>query len=512
MNGWLHSEFEGLKKSTKPKGSNEGWCDKYAPKRKCDLTVHKKKVETVCSVLTEALCTGSKYKVVILSGPPGCGKSATVRALSNDIGFHIEEWSTPVQKYEEGVQYESEKAKFKSFLLSSSRYPSLFSTTKQSNDVNTKKIVLIEDMPTFVAYHPEDFWDTIKEYSKFGKFPIVMIMSDSSQGYRVPHQYLNIAFNPIANTLLSKALKAIADAEKLSTDIASIVDAANGDLRNAILTLQFSSVTASGMERVNGKRKKKAEKSTKPIGVHSKDKSLFIFHAIGKILYAKRDEEGPLDCPQYPSLARKPLECNPEDVAEACVLSSDMLGQFLHHNYLGFYDDIDPLLLPSDVFCDSDILTAGWVDSVANSQMEKYGSSLTTRAMLFSKDTTVASKWTPICKPVQRETNEKCTKHTAMCRDQFALEHSGSHKSFLVDTLPFLRKIGFKPRNNEQHTLMHDLTTYDRRAKSGQSLGDKEPVFYSSQDDTPPSDTQNKEDLYMTQCKVLEDEIEEFSD
>ena len=67
-----------------------------------------------------------------------------------------------------------------------------------------KKIVLIEDMPTFVAYHPEDFWDTIKEYSKFGKFPIVMIMSDSSQGYRVPHQYLNIAFNPIANTLLSK--------------------------------------------------------------------------------------------------------------------------------------------------------------------------------------------------------------------------------------------------------------------------------------------------------------------
>ena len=35
-------------------------------------------------------------RILLLTGPPGCGKSATVRALSNEMEFDIKEWINPV--------------------------------------------------------------------------------------------------------------------------------------------------------------------------------------------------------------------------------------------------------------------------------------------------------------------------------------------------------------------------------------------------------------------------------
>ena len=51
--------------------------------------MHKKKVETLSKVLTDSL-TLRRNKITILTGPPGVGKSATVRALANDLDCSIE--------------------------------------------------------------------------------------------------------------------------------------------------------------------------------------------------------------------------------------------------------------------------------------------------------------------------------------------------------------------------------------------------------------------------------------
>jgi hypothetical protein len=63
------------------------WVDKFAPRSAADLAVHKKKVEEVQQWLQQAnvsleLGLPPASRLLVLSGPPGAGKSATLRVLA----------------------------------------------------------------------------------------------------------------------------------------------------------------------------------------------------------------------------------------------------------------------------------------------------------------------------------------------------------------------------------------------------------------------------------------------
>lgn len=58
----------------------------------------------------------------------------------------LQEWVNPIMTYEVGVDYESEVSKFKSFMLASSRYNSLFGDQTDQNIVrkpNARSVVLL---------------------------------------------------------------------------------------------------------------------------------------------------------------------------------------------------------------------------------------------------------------------------------------------------------------------------------------------------------------------------------
>ena len=99
-------------------------------------------------------------------------------------------------------------------------------------------------------------------------------------------------FNPIAPTLLRKALQAL-----LQTHFAShprgmsapsndvldtIVESANGDIRSAIMAMQFACVV-----QLPSKGKKKGAKLVLE-SVTRREQSLVLFHLMGKVLYNKR--------------------------------------------------------------------------------------------------------------------------------------------------------------------------------------------------------------------------------
>ena len=97
----------------------------------------------------------------LLTGPAGCGKTATIRALSQDMNFEILEWTNSVTRSAaipfsttDGQQMEpnqrhfyyepSQTKQFSDFLNRANRYPSILLEGNSTNELKEKKIVLIE--------------------------------------------------------------------------------------------------------------------------------------------------------------------------------------------------------------------------------------------------------------------------------------------------------------------------------------------------------------------------------
>ena len=125
---------------------------------------------------------------------------------------------------------------------------------------------------------------------------------------------LVLAFNPATQAKLAKALAAVARAEGIDVAparLAEIAAASEGDIRCAIGTLQLmasgrTSNPAAAAASAGAGKKRRAKKdrdapgdgmgtitSSADAGIGRRDTSLSVFHALGKILYNKRDPAPP---------------------------------------------------------------------------------------------------------------------------------------------------------------------------------------------------------------------------
>ena len=64
------------------------WSERFQPITEAELVVHKNKVQEV----RDFFRTASK-RILILSGPPGCGKASVLKCVLNDLNFELIEWS-----------------------------------------------------------------------------------------------------------------------------------------------------------------------------------------------------------------------------------------------------------------------------------------------------------------------------------------------------------------------------------------------------------------------------------
>ncbi|XP_061397150.1 cell cycle checkpoint protein RAD17 [Musca vetustissima] len=436
--------------------TTENWIDLYAPKKTEDLAVHPKKIQEFEQWLKHCEIMKKKKRpaqLCLLTGPSGCGKTAAVQVLAKDTGYTIQEWTNPIdqemiynlgdQVYGESNFTSSQVDTFKAFLFKASRYRSLLEMAG-----NDKRLLLVEDFPNFLLRDPTALEAILDDYAIYGKAPLVFIVTDTKRrGLNLSYNIFNdqlkqkflinhISLNPVATTLMQTAMKRFCTLMRQppyndlyrppSTELMdSIILSAQGDIRNALINLHFSSLKGAPQlltkpvectqesSQDNSKktsRKRKHQSTLKSVG---RDESVTMMHALGRIFNPKFTESNV-------------LLHSPADIAQAFVTEPKKFVDFIHANYLPHFSDIEHVVdaVNGLSLCDL-ILNEYREDALALSGLD-----LAVRNVMLSNKNPV-SGWMPVKGPKRLNTdstipakdNKFLPAHHNISKSQYAMEY-----------------------------------------------------------------------------------------
>jgi cell cycle checkpoint protein len=373
------------------------WVEKHTPTVVDELCVAQKKVKEVRSWLIKTGETPMpSVKLLVLVGSSGIGKSTMIRVLAKELGYFVCDWNesvapysnshgreessqsydpllsiestSPLQSFEEFLQQSG--AGLQSLSLKSSNVGVFSASTKSATTTksittkpcsttatSSKSLILLEDLPHLNDVYAElRFRSIMDQHLSQTRVPTVLIFSDVSEGKHRPKD-LERLINPrllysqditqivqihsVTKPRMKKLLSGIAKREKVQIPSASSLwdelhDQSRGDLRHAILTLQLES--AGRREPCSTMSKQK----------NDRDFKLTSFHALGKLLYAKRTSN--------PVSGRQILAYDPEDTMERSDMGLGGSIGFLEYHSVDFYTDITDLSNAFDLFSDASLM------------------------------------------------------------------------------------------------------------------------------------------------------------
>ncbi|KAJ7263109.1 Rad17 cell cycle checkpoint protein-domain-containing protein [Mycena rebaudengoi] len=448
------------------------WVDIYEPATEAELAVHVKKVQDVRRWLDEAFVGGPsgklrKYRrILALTGPAGVAKTATIRVLARELDCEILEWrngmgdagmssgfggdsppSSSSYSRPYNADHEAHFSKFETFLARASSCQNVFATSdtaSQSLSARKRYIILLEDLPNILHANTQSQFhaalQSLVASPTLNPVPIVIIVSDAGMRGEASDERLaagswgkdrdvldirTVFFNPIALTLMKKALQAL-----LATHFAksggtapskefldTIIESSNGDIRSAIMALQFSCI----VDIAGGKSRKKgnANNSAKAVleAVTRREQSLALFHLIARVLYNKRKGDPPnpsakakdilkdktldatlRDPPPMPDFlaghARRTSRVDVDALYADSPIDSSLFSLYIHQNYTQFCNETEE--------CEGVADWLSWVDSSGGEawyQANPHRFHLLTLGTLHSLPTPVTRRSQKIFKP-----------------------------------------------------------------------------------------------------------------
>lgn len=197
--------------------------DKYSSKSIKDIVGIDEHVEKICDFLKNF--KNSKKKALLLVGPEGSGKTSSVYAIANSLGFSVLEINASDKRNAENI---------KSIVGSASLQQGLFSNSK---------VILIDEVDGLSGNSDRGGVREINLILKSTSFPIIMTANDeySSKLEGIKNNSTVIKFKKRGYWDIYKLVKLINETENkgLSTvSIKKISSMAQGDVRSAFNDLQ----------------------------------------------------------------------------------------------------------------------------------------------------------------------------------------------------------------------------------------------------------------------------------
>eukprot|EP00088_Acartia_fossae_P013343 TRINITY_DN16992_c0_g1_i1.p1 TRINITY_DN16992_c0_g1~~TRINITY_DN16992_c0_g1_i1.p1 ORF type:complete len:346 (+),score=64.74 TRINITY_DN16992_c0_g1_i1:53-1039(+) len=327
-----------------------------------------------------------------------------------------------------------------------------------------------------------------------------------------------------------------------------LVESSGGDIRASIHCLQFSCLNGindfhlifqnltGDSSSTSSKKKSKESKKRQPksgvaadgtSSVGSADKNLDLFHALGKILYAKRSDEREKETlPSYLGHhKRNSLISNPEQVFEKAPISEDGFTCFLHENYPAHFSDLNDVAKLSSYLSESDLLLQEW-GSMGKMDVREYGVSIAARAVMFTNQKPAkVSGLRKMSKPhmysVKRTIKDNLSRIGTALR---AEDMSRSRAELFTSTIPILAHL--KLGNTHSANIIQDIGRISGVSRiscsqasnpSGQQIGNTDEEMFSGDDelfnDIFPAESSTKQGDGKEKREKEEDyDIEDFDD
>ncbi|CAN1757851.1 Cell cycle checkpoint protein RAD17 [Linum perenne] len=433
------------------KNTKDLWVDKYAPRTLEDLAVHKKKVEEVQRWFEDkmnVLKGSSASNVLIITGPAGVGKSATIHVLASHFGARLYEWNTPIpttwlehlHSADTGIRYTSKLDEFVNFVEKIRKYGLL--PTSTCKVLKESFVLLIDDLPLVNGRIPfEKLQNCLLLLTRTAQVPTVIVVSESGkadsadQASRTLEELQSsvesagackVAFNPITHNSMKKALTRICLQEHCNNvsvaQIDLIAKASGGDIRHAITSLQLFCVKSDSKAIVSLPSANLSCSYLKAGDIDDlvngvsllfgKDETLSLFHALGKFLHNKRGAEVTVALDQAAYLVQEkfyrfPLQMEaPEKVLCQAHGQARPIADFLHENILDFISD-EAMDDASDVtayLSDADMLLSSFRGQLARYNeaeniLQSAAASVACRGVLFGNAHPSPRRWHSIRKP-----------------------------------------------------------------------------------------------------------------
>lgn len=434
------------------------------------LVVSKKKFGHILHWLQSAF-EYSAPRFLLLSGPPGCGKSSAVQVACRQLQCEVLTWDAPLTA-SRGISM-TLIDDFQSFAVGA-RYRSLLHENEDKNmreepqpsvrgrhlPNQRRKILLIDDLPLHISdlrVHKETVQTLFGDIARYAPYPTVLLLSDNDKGVALlsrlilgqsllqSHWITTISIPAVTNSMMKKRIVELLDKEKItvaSRQLELFISCSNGDIRSTLNSLQLSTNSARGGRVPNnsrGKLRRNAQKRRKTnqkpemfaLTEFGRDNTLSMYHAVSKILNNKRTENGRS---QYVA----------EEILDDARADPVSFVSFLHHNYPDFFRNSDDIVTVLSCLSEADALLSWRQENDMRLDLRECAASIVTRGFLLFNTEPNRKGWRPIHGPESANVAKESDNYVQYSKACFTrrIHPCLSTRSELCETLPYGKKIG----------------------------------------------------------------------